>query len=323
MRLAPEPDSTCAIAHALSVVGDPWALLVVREVAGGVHRFEELQRELRISRRTLSERLGWLVDGDVLERRQYHDHPPRFAYHLSSTGRGLLPVLIALQDWGTRFVLADGSLTATGASASTEARRVHALVGQSVPPMTLRDADDAVIDPCSDARWTVLYCFAGAFPPGTLGYPPGWDEIPGAAGCTVEATTYRDRLGDFTAAGADVRGVSTQRPDQLKAFARHVGLSFPLLSDDAGLLATALRLPTFRAGGLDRLKRVTLVIDHDRVIRGVLYPISDPAASIDEALHLLNDLAPEEEAVHAADAAAAAAAPSSPGSGDRRRFTSE
>jgi DNA-binding HxlR family transcriptional regulator/peroxiredoxin len=290
MRLAPDPDSTCSIAHALSVVGDPWSLLVVRELAGGVHRFEDLQGQLSISRRTLSERLGWLLDGGVIERRPYQEHPPRFDYHLSAAGQGLLPVLIALGDWGTRFVLGDGSLTGTGTPTSVEARRVAALVGQTIPPLRLDDSQSIPTDPCSDAAWTVLWGFPGAFAPGTLGYPPGWNEIPGAAGCTIEAITYRDRLDDFCAVDAVVHGVSTQRPDQLAAFAGHVDLTCALLSDEDGELTTALRLPTFRAGGLERLKRVTLVIDHARVIRGALYPITDPAGSVDETLRLVRDL---------------------------------
>jgi DNA-binding HxlR family transcriptional regulator/peroxiredoxin len=291
VRLTDSADSTCSIAQALSVVGDPWTLLVVRDVAGGAHRFDELQRQLRISRRTLSERLAWLVEGEVLERRQYLEHPPRFEYHLTPSGHGLLPVLIALQDWGTRFVLGDGSLTATGVPTSSEARRVHELVGRTIPMLKLRDPQDKFTDPCAPATWTVLYCFPGAFPPGVLGYPPGWGEIPGAAGCTIEATTYRDRIASFESLGARVHGVSTQRPDQLHAFARHVSINFPLLSDEESELASALRLPTFRAAGVDRLKRLTLVIDPERVVRGALYPITDPAASIDDAQTLLRDLA--------------------------------
>jgi peroxiredoxin len=84
-----------------------------------------------------------------------------------------------------------------------------------------------------------------------------------------------------------VHGVSTQRPDQLAAFAEHAALPFPLLSDLDLRLAAALRLPTFRAAGIDRLKRLTLVIDSTRVVRGVLFPVTDPAGSVDDALALV------------------------------------
>ena len=93
-----------------------------------------------------------------------------------------------------------------------------------------------------------------------------------------ESATYRDRMSDFTARGARVYGVSTQRPEDQEAFATRQRLSFPLLSDQELRLAAGLRLPTFRAAGSDWLKRGTLLVGSDREIRGVLYPISDPPA---------------------------------------------
>ncbi|SDH58053.1 DNA-binding transcriptional regulator, HxlR family [Actinokineospora alba] len=276
-------DADCAIAQALSVVGDWWTLLVVRDIAGGVTRFDALQRELAVSRKTLTERLKSLVEHGVVERRQYSQHPPRFEYLLTDAGRGLLPVLIALQDWGTRHVTGDGSLTATTTPTSAEAARVHGLVGRKIPALTLTSDRGEPVEPVG-GRWTVLYCFPGAFAPGGQGYPPGWADIPGAAGCTVESTTYRDRFADFDRLGAVVHGVSTQRPDQLRAFAEHVDLPFALLSDENLALAAGLRLPTFRAAGVDRFKRATLIVDPARTVRAVQFPVVDPAASVDEAL---------------------------------------
>ena len=287
MRHTDLSDDECAIAQALGVVGDWWTLLVVRDVAGGLHRFDGLQAELGISRKVLAERLAALVEHGVLEKRLYSERPPRHEYHLTDKGRGLLPVLIALQDWGTRHVMGDGSLTATSAPTSLEAKRVHELVGMQLPVDTMPDASGALVDPVGDTPWTVLYCFPGADAPGGRFYPPGWGEIPGAAGCTLESTTFRDRYADFTAAGATVHGVSTQRPDQLAAFAEHAALPFALLSDNDLRLAASLRLPTFRAAGVDRLKRLTLVLDRDRVVRGVLFPVTDPAGSVDDALALV------------------------------------
>jgi peroxiredoxin len=181
----------------------------------------------------------------------------------------------------------DGSLTATSAPTSLEAQRVHDLVGVTVPAAALGSSDGRSLDPVGDTPWTVLYCFPGADAPGGRFYPPGWGDIPGAAGCTLESTTFRDRYDDFAAAGATVHGVSTQRPDQLEAFAAHAALPFPLLSDVDLTLAASLRLPTFRAAGADRLKRLTLVLDSTRVVRGVLFPVTDPAGSVDDALALV------------------------------------
>jgi peroxiredoxin len=116
------------------------------------------------------------------------------------------------------------------------------------------------------------------------GHPPGWGDIPGAAGCTLESMTYAARAADFAAVGVEIRGVSTQRPDQLEAFAAHAKLPFPLLSDQDGKLTAGLRLPTFRAAGADRLKRLTLLADPAATIRKVQFPITDPAASVTEML---------------------------------------
>ncbi|MEU4213939.1 winged helix-turn-helix transcriptional regulator [Actinoplanes sp. NPDC026623] len=270
MRRVEPVDADCGIEQALGVLTDWWTFLVVRDIAGGVTRFEALQRTLGVSRRALTERLSALVEHGVLRRAAYSEHPPRYDYLLTPKGEGLLPVLIALQDWGTRHVLGDGSLTASARPESAESRRVHALVGRRVP--------------LAVPGWTVLYFFPGAFAPSALDYPPGWADIPGAPGCTLESMTYAARAADFAAAGAGIRGVSTQRPDQLEAFAAHARLPFPLLSDADGRLAGGLRLPTFRAAGVDRFKRLTLLADPAATIRAVQFPVTDPAASVTEML---------------------------------------
>ena len=280
-------DADCAIALAAGVVGDWWTLLIVREVVGGTTRFDALQRSLGVSRKVLAERLHRLVADGVLHREPYSDRPPRHDYLLTAAGQGLLPVLVALQDWGTRYVAGDGSLTATSAATSPESRRVQALVGTQVPAMTLTAGSADELDPFSADGWTVAYCFPGAFAPGPQAYPSGWGDIPGAGGCTLESTTYRDRAPDFAAAGAAVVGISTQRPDQLAAFAEHAHLPFRLLSDQDNRLAAALRLPTFRAAGSLRLKRLTLLVDGTRTVRAVQYPVPDPRASVAEALSLV------------------------------------
>ncbi|MBT2397803.1 winged helix-turn-helix transcriptional regulator [Streptomyces sp. ISL-100] len=285
-------DADCAIAQALDVVGDWWTLLIVRDAARGVHRFDALQAETGMSRKVLAERLRLLVDADVLTREPYQDRPVRYEYRLTRRGRALLPVLIALQDWGDTWLLGEGETTATAAQASSEAGRVHRLVGTRLPELQLLDADGDMRDPVAEGTpYTVLYCFPGAYARPEA-YPPGWAEIPGAPGCTLESCTYRGQLDRFTAAGATVHGVSVQRPDEQRAFADKEGLRFPLLSDADLTLAAALRLPTFRAAGVGRLKRLTLVVERDRTIREVFYPITDIAASVEAAITTVRRLSP-------------------------------
>lgn len=290
MRVRAGVDDDCAIAQAVGVVGDWWTLLIVRDVAGGITRFDALQAELQVSRKVLTERLAFLVDAGVLERRPYTEHPPRYDYLLTAAGRGLLPTLVALQDWGTRFVMGDGTVTAGGSEASLEAHRMRRLVGTRLPVVQLDDQHGAASDLLDQGGWSVVYCFPGGYPPRSPAAPAGWAAIPGAAGCTLESATFREHAHAFTAAGASVRGVSSQRPDELDAFARSAGLPFPLLSDEDNALAAALRLPTFRVAGTLRLKRLTLVVDPDRIVRAVHYPITDPAQSVLDALAVVTDL---------------------------------
>jgi peroxiredoxin len=155
-----------------------------------------------------------------------------------------------------------------------------------LPPLTLPTTDGELCDPITGANWTVLFCFPGAYVARDA-YPTGWGDIPGATGCTLEAKTFQHRLGEFDSVGARVVGVSTQRPEDQLAFVDHALLQYPLLSDQELRFAASLRLPTFRAGGRHHLKRLTLVVDAERRIRHALYPIADPAASVDRALSLV------------------------------------
>lgn len=98
------PGRPCPIAASLEVVGERWALLVVREISLGNHRFGEIARGTGAPRDRLSARLRALVDAGVLERRQYGDSPARAGYHLTAAGRDLLPVLQALLQWGNRWL---------------------------------------------------------------------------------------------------------------------------------------------------------------------------------------------------------------------------
>lgn len=98
----------CSVARTLEVVGDRWALLVVREALLGDHRFDEMQRRTGAPRDVLAARLKKLVATGVLERRLYQEHPPRYEYHLTEAGRDLHAVITALRQWGDRHVTGDG-----------------------------------------------------------------------------------------------------------------------------------------------------------------------------------------------------------------------
>ena len=263
---------------AASVLADRWCWLVVRDVARGHRRFDELVAELGISRKVLADRLRHLVEQGALEPVPYQDNPVRYDYVLTQRGQALLPVLVALQDWGDRWILGDGEVTATSTEGA-DAARLHALVGTRMPDLHLpaTRGDGRVTD-----GPTVLFAYPATGAPSPL--PAGWSEVPGAAGCTLENRLFRDRHDELVGAGVTVSGVSTQRPEEQRAFAAQEGIPFALLSDVDLQLTAALRLPTVRVADQVRLRRMVLLIDVDARVQEVRYPVSDIAAAVDWAV---------------------------------------
>jgi DNA-binding HxlR family transcriptional regulator len=93
----------CSIARTLDVMGEPWSPLILRDVWVGMNRFDQLQADLGISRKVLTERLNHLVDEGVLERRPY-DNRPRYEYHLTAKGAELVDVLLVMVGWGDKWL---------------------------------------------------------------------------------------------------------------------------------------------------------------------------------------------------------------------------
>jgi DNA-binding HxlR family transcriptional regulator len=100
-------DMACSIARTFDIVGEPWSPLILRDVWVGITRFEEIQRDLGISRKVLSERLNGLVEHGVLERRAYSDRPVRHDYLLTDKGYEFCDVLMAITAWGDRWTAGD------------------------------------------------------------------------------------------------------------------------------------------------------------------------------------------------------------------------
>jgi DNA-binding HxlR family transcriptional regulator len=95
---------TCSVARTLSVVGDRWTLLVLREAFMRTRRFEDFQNHLGVARNILADRLQKLVDHGVLERRKYQQKPERYEYRLTQKGLDLYPVIMSLVAWGDRWM---------------------------------------------------------------------------------------------------------------------------------------------------------------------------------------------------------------------------
>jgi len=98
----------CSLARSLELVGDWWSPLILRDLAIGPRRFDELAVDLGISRNLLTARLEGLIATGIVARRLYQEHPPRYEYELAAPGVELAPVLMALTAWGDRWATPEG-----------------------------------------------------------------------------------------------------------------------------------------------------------------------------------------------------------------------
>jgi DNA-binding HxlR family transcriptional regulator len=96
-------DMACSIARTLDVIGEPWSPLILRDVYVGINRFDQLQNDLGISRKVLAQRLAWLVEQGIIERRQYSNRPVRHEYLLTTKGQELCDLLLVMVGWGDRW----------------------------------------------------------------------------------------------------------------------------------------------------------------------------------------------------------------------------
>jgi peroxiredoxin len=128
----------------------------------------------------------------------------------------------------------------------------------------------------------VVYVYPRTGKPGEP-LPEGWDQIPGARGCTPQSCAFRDHVQDLAAHGAAVIGVSAQSPADQLEFAEREHIPYPLLSDGALALAAALGLPTFEAAGMTLYRRLTLIARERRIVK-VFYPVFPPQQNAGDVL---------------------------------------
>lgn len=160
------------------------------------------------------------------------------------------------------------------------------LTGMSIPNVTLSATDGTNVN-LSQGGLTVIYAYPRTSP-ATGGAIEGWDAIPGARGCTPQSCAFRDHFAELKAIGVErLFGLSTQNTEYQKEAAIRLHLPFPLLSDSALILARALNLPLFTAGGMTLLKRLTLIIANGQ-IQHVFYPVFPPDRNASDVIECLS-----------------------------------
>jgi len=148
------------------------------------------------------------------------------------------------------------------------------LPGTSIPPLVL-DSSAGPVDLAElCAGLGVVYVYPRSGRPGEP-LLPGWDEIPGARGCTPQSCGFRDHAAELAALGARVAGVSSQPLEDQIEFAGRNAMPFPVMSDPDHRLRDALGLPTFETSGLELYRRMAIVAEQGRIVK-VFYPVFPP-----------------------------------------------
>lgn len=146
VRRARTPDPrVCSIDAALKVIGEKWALLAIREIAFGNHRFDEMVFNTGAPRDVLATRLKALVAAGVIAQERYEERPPRYEYVLSEAGEQLFGLLHVIRDWGDQHVRTDPENIVAFHHSCGEAFRPEvrcAACGDVVEPMTIASDRD-------------------------------------------------------------------------------------------------------------------------------------------------------------------------------------
>jgi peroxiredoxin len=152
------------------------------------------------------------------------------------------------------------------------------LVGLELPDLTLESSQGDV----NIRDFDVVYIYPRSGRPG-VPMLPGWDETPGARGCTPQSCAFRELFPDL---GVPVAGLSAQTLEDQVEFAERNGMPFPVIADPERRLGDALRLPTFEIQGLVLYKRLTLVAEDARIVK-VFYPVFPPDRNAGDVLDYL------------------------------------
>lgn len=156
------------------------------------------------------------------------------------------------------------------------------LPGLVLPSINLSATSGRTVNLASLPGWVVIYCYPMTGRPG-VPLPDGWDQIPGARGCTPQSCAFSDHYQELQALNAEVFGLSTQSTDYQREAAERLHLPFELLSDSSLQFTNALRLPTFDVEGMRLIKRVTLITRDGKIVKH-FYPVFPPDKNAEDVV---------------------------------------
>lgn len=156
------------------------------------------------------------------------------------------------------------------------------LTGLGIPDVNLISTSGIKVNLSQVKNLMVIYFYPMTGKPNQI-LPEGWIQIPGAAGCTPQSCSFRDHYHELQDLGVKVFGISTQSPEDQAEASLRLHLPFELLSDASFEFADGLGLPMFEVEGRKLIKRVTLIVRENRIVK-YFYPIFPPDKNVDEVL---------------------------------------
>lgn len=141
-----EKNGQCPVARALEVLGDRWALMILRDAFDGLRRFSEFQKNLGLAKNILASRLKLLVESGLLALQPASDGSAYKEYVLTEKGRSVFPLVIALRQWGEQFLFEAGE---------TRSALLDRATGETVETLQVRARDGRVLGP-DDCQRTVV-----------------------------------------------------------------------------------------------------------------------------------------------------------------------
>jgi peroxiredoxin len=159
------------------------------------------------------------------------------------------------------------------------------LLGQTIPDIALSATNGELINLRDLKGRLVIYCYPMTGRP-DVKLPDGWEQIPGARGCTPQSCSFRDHYIELQTLNTSVYGLSTQTTEYQREAKERLHLPYDLLSDKDLLFSGALKLPYHFVDNMTLIKRVTLIFEDGKIVK-YFYPVFPPDKNIDQVIDWL------------------------------------
>jgi peroxiredoxin len=169
------------------------------------------------------------------------------------------------------------------------------LPGKQIPSLTLPSTAGRAVNLADTSKTPTIFFFYPRTGRPEAPVPSGWNQIPGARGCTPQSCGFRDHHAEFGRLGVQIFGVSSQSSDYQREFVARNRIPYEILSDEKYSLTDALMLPTFEYNSMRLIKRLALFVENS-IIQMVFYPVFPPDKNADEVLGWLRRKRGSEQA---------------------------